>query len=46
MHNVYDNGIKKKEYINVYQWLEIYTYCSTKKAVCGRGTKTEKSLLE
>ena len=38
-------GIKKKGYTNVSQQLEICTYCSIKKALCGRDTKMEKGLL-
>ena len=36
IHNIHAKHIKKKKCINVYQHLEIYMYCSMKKAILVR----------
>ena len=45
IHHEYTNGIKKKDYINLSQQLEIYTYCSMNKQYVEWVQKWKKAYL-
>ena len=46
IHDVHTNGIKKKEYTNMFKQLKIYTYYSMNKQYEEGVQKWKKSLLD
>ena len=46
MHDIHSIGIKKKEYANKSQQLEIFTYCSLNKQYVEEVQKWKKDLLD